>query len=192
MTNEEKCVVNPLEKYLFDFKRSGAKWKLKNKPAYGISATGWDLQVERKNEVLLIEAKYIRGPFTSAFAGLVISPLSYRPEKMKYKNLYRSKYSTICWAIGVGYNKVDEYKMRDIYQILFDYISRNVNFWKYYSKILKVKYIFFVNNNGKVAKISFTKMIQIAENYKKLAEQKQLNERRNIAQKLIEKSLKFS
>ena len=75
MTKEEKFVVSPLKKYFRSRKRSRAYWKIKHKPAYETSATGWDLQVERKNTVLLIEAKYIRGPSAAAIAGLTIAPL---------------------------------------------------------------------------------------------------------------------
>lgn len=32
MTKEEKFVVNPLEKYLRDSKRCGAKWNTKHRP----------------------------------------------------------------------------------------------------------------------------------------------------------------
>ena len=73
MNPETKFVVNPLEKYFLDFKRSGAKWSTKHKPKFESSATGWDLQMGRKNQVLLFEAKYIKGSFASAFAGLVIA-----------------------------------------------------------------------------------------------------------------------
>ena len=54
MTEEEKFAVDPLEKYLTDPNRSGANWHTKKRPNYGRSATGWDLQMERKNQVLLI------------------------------------------------------------------------------------------------------------------------------------------
>ncbi|QQG42481.1 MAG: hypothetical protein HYW15_03165 [Candidatus Giovannonibacteria bacterium] len=180
MTQEEKFVVNPLEKYFLDPKRSGAKWTRKDR-SRGMSETGWDLQVERKKQVLLIEAKYIRGPFASAFAGLTIAPLTNRPEKMK-NNLYRSRYSVICWAIGFGYKR-RKYKMSRIYQILFDYLARNLEFWECYSKTLKVMYIFFVDNQ-KVAKISFSKIINLAARYE-LSIKKSLPERRAIAEKLL-------
>src|SRR3989339_19291 len=104
MNPEAKFVVNPLQKYFLNPKRSGAKWNTKHKPKFESSATGWDLQMERKNQVLLIEAKYIRGPFASAFAGLVIAPLSNRPEKMRSKKK-KSWSSVICWAIGSSYKK---------------------------------------------------------------------------------------
>ena len=180
MNSETKFIVNPLEKYFLDFKRSGARWNTKHKPKFESSATGWDLQMERKNQVLLVEAKYIKGPFTSALAGLVIAPLSNRPEKMKSKK-NRSWSSVICWAIGSGYKG-------GIYQILFDYLIRNLEFWGYYSKILKVKYIYFVDN-GKVARINFDKFINLAKQYGSLSG-KSLHEKRMIAENLL-KSLKF-
>jgi hypothetical protein len=180
MTAEEKFVVNPLEKYFLDFKRSGAKWNTKNKPNFGKSATGWDLQMERKNQVLLIEAKYIQGPAASAFAGLVIAPLSKRPEKMKSKKK-QSWCATICWAIGCKYKS-------GIYQILFDYLARNLEFWKCYSKTLNVKYIYFVDKQ-KVAKISFNEIINLIKQYK-LSVEKARSERILVAEKLL-KNLKF-
>lgn len=155
MTKEEKFVVNPLEKYFLDYDRSKAKWITKNRPKFGSSATGWDLQMERKNQVLLIEAKYIHGPFASAFCGLVGSPLINRTEKMK-SGKKRSWSSVICWAIGWEHKN-------GIYKILFKYLIRNLKFWKCYSRILKVKYIYFVNNKGEVAKISFNKIINLVD-----------------------------
>lgn len=182
MTKEEKFVVNPLEQYFLDSKRSGAKWKIKDRPKYGKSATGWDLQIVRHNQVLLIEAKYIRGAFASSFAGLTIAPLSNRPEKMT-RGQYRSWSAVICWAIGSGYKNVGKYKMRNVYQILFNYLARNLNFWQCYSETLKVKYIFFVDNQG-VAKISFNKIINLAAQYKPSLG-KSLFKRRTRAEELL-------
>jgi hypothetical protein len=187
MTKEEKFVVNPLEKYFLDFERSGARWKIKHRPRFGKSATGWDLQVERHNQVLLIEAKYIQGAFASAFAGLAISPLTNKTEKMK-SGKKKSWSSVVCWAIGCGYEKNQRDKMNGIYQILLDYLTRNLEFYKCYSKTLKVKYIFFVNNK-KVAKISFDKIIGMATRYKPSLGQS-LRERRLLAEDLL-KNLKF-
>ena len=103
MTKEEKFVVDPLQKYFLDQKRSGAKWWIKDRPKFGTAATGWDLQVERHGQVLLIEAKYIRGAFATSMAGLIISPLSLRREVMKRKGLKKSWSGVICWSIGSGY-----------------------------------------------------------------------------------------
>ena len=185
MNPEAKFVVNPLEKYFLDPRRSGARWIIKHKPKFESSATGWDLQVERKNQVLLFEAKYIRGPFASALAGLVIAPLTNKTEKMK-SGKKKSWSSVICWAIGCGYNGSErnlKYKMSGVYQILFDYLARNLEFWGCYSKILKVKYIYFIDNQ-KVAKISFDKIIHFTARYKS-SSNKSLHERRLIAEKLL-------
>ena len=187
MTKEERFVVNPLERYFLDPKRSGAKWVTKHRPSFGSSATGWDLQMERKNQVLLIEAKYIRGTFASALAGLVIAPLTNKTEKMKSRKK-RSWSSVICWAIGCGYVRGQrnlKYKMSGIYQILFDCLIRNLEFWECYSKILKVKYIYFVDSQ-KVARISFDKIISMATQYK-LSSGKSLHEKRLIAEDLLKK-----
>lgn len=169
MTKEEKFVVSPLERYFRNRKRSGARWKVKHKPAHESSATGWDLQVERINRVLLIEAKYIWGPAAAAIAGLTISPLVYRPEKMKNKNLYRSRYFRICWAIGCGYTggkRDKKYEMSGIYQILFDCLILNLHFWKQYSRLLKVEDIYFVKSRGEIAKVSFNRIIRLADKYR--------------------------
>lgn len=190
MTKEEKFVVDPLEKYFRDPKRSGAVWKTKHRPKFGSSATGYDLQMERKNQVLLIEAKYIRGPFASALAGLVIAPLTNKTEKMKSRKK-KSWSSVYCWAIGCGYiggGRNLKYKMSGIYQILLDCLARNLEFWECYSKALKAKYIFLVDNR-RVAKISFNKIIYLAGRYKS-SSSKSLHERRLIAEGLL-KDLKF-
>ena len=181
MTQEEKFVVNPLEKYFLSKKRSGAKWIIKHRPQYGTSETGWDLQVERKNQVLFIEAKYIRGPFASALAGLVIAPLTNKQEKMK-SGKRKSWSAVVCWAIGFGYKR-KKYTMSRIYQILFDYLARNLEFWRCYTRTLKVEYVFFVDN-GKIAKIGFSKIINLAAQYKPAAS-KSLSERRIMAGKLL-------
>ena len=190
MNPESKFVVNPLEKYFLDPRRSGAKWIIKYKPKFESSATGWDLQVERKNQVLLFEAKYIRGPFASALAGLVIAPLTNKTEKMK-SGKKKSWSSVVCWAIGCGYKGGErnlKYKMSGIYQVLLDCLARNLELWECYSKILKVKYIYFVDNQG-VAKINFDKIINLATRYK-LSSGKSLHERRLIAEDLL-KNLRF-
>ena len=169
MNKEKKFVVDPLKKYFLDRGRSGARWKVKHTPAHDTSETGWDLQVEHKNKVLLIEAKYIIGPAASAIAGLTISPLVYRLEKMKNKSLYRSRYYHVCWAIGCGYTKGErdqKYEMSGVYQILFDCFILNLNFWKRYKKLVKMKYIYFVNKKKGVGKIDFDKFIDLATGYK--------------------------
>jgi hypothetical protein len=158
MGNEKKLVVNPLKRYFLNKKRSGATWLIKDEPSSETAATGWDLQMKRNKQVLLIEAKYFSRSFISSFGGLITSPLTNRPEKMK-SNKRRSWSAVVCWAIGSGY------KNRDIYQIIFDYFVRNLEFWPVYSKVLKVKYIYFVSNN-KVGKIRFDQIIKKAILYR--------------------------
>ncbi len=160
-TKEERFVVNPLATFLLNRKRSGAGWSIKDRPKYGKSARGWDLQAERKNQVLLIEAKYIVGPFASAMAGLTLAPLSDRRERMRSGRKLGSWCAAVAWAIGWdGRN----YTRDGIYQIVLDYLSRNPGFWRCYSRELKVKYIFFVEN-GSVARISFDKILTLAKRY---------------------------
>lgn len=179
MTKEEKFVVNPLIQW---FKHQKAGWKL-YKPNYGTAATGWDIEAQRKNQDLLIEAKYIDGPFLGSFMGLVTAPLANRPQHL-IKRKYRSWSYAICWAIGTNYLQ------RNIYQLLFDYFGRNLIFWNHYSKDLRVKYIFFVQN-GKIAKVLFSKFLDLGKTYKKKAERKSLAERRLLAEELTKKIIKF-
>ena len=178
MTKEVKFVVNPLINW---FKKQKANWKL-YKPNFGIAATGWDIEAQRKNQDLLIEAKYIDGPFLSSLNGLVTAPLVNRPQHL-LKKKYRSWSYRICWAIGASY------KSRNIYQLLFDYFSRNLIFWRHYEKDLRVKYIFFVNE-GKVAKIKFSKFLNMAKAYKTRGIN--LEQRRKTAELLLRKIIKFT
>ena len=85
------------------------------------------------------------------------------------------------FVIGCSYKE-------GVYQILLDYLSRNLEFWKSYLRTLKVKYIFFISNQ-KVAKISFDKIINLAKRYK-LSTEKSRSERMLIAENLL-KNLKF-
>lgn len=157
MGNEKKLVVNPLKNYFLNKNRSGANWRIKDEPTHETAATGWDLQVERHNQVLLIEAKYFSRSFISSFGGLVTAPLTNRAEKMRSKK--RKSWSAVnCWAIGSGYND------RNIYQILFDYLARNIEFYNAYHKLLNVKYIFFVSG-GKVSTIRFDQLIKTTKIY---------------------------
>lgn len=175
MTKEEKFVVNPLIQW---FKRQKAPWKL-YRPKHGVSATGWDIEARRKNQDLLIEAKFIDGPFLSSFAGLVTAPLAHRRQHFMARK-YRSWSYGICWAIGASYTK------RNMHQILLDYLMRNPEFWKHYCKDLRLKYVFFVQKN-KVAKIRFTQLLNVANLYGKNLRGKKLPEKRTIAGALMEK-----
>ena len=185
MTNEEKYVVNPLQEYFLDQQRSGASWKLLHRPSTGIAATGWDLQIGRHNQVLLIEAKYFTRSFIGSFAGLVTAPLTNRPEKT-VQGMYRSWSSKICWAVGSGY------KNRNIYQIFFDYLSREPSFWPCYVEALKIGDVYFVEKN-KVARISFKELIKLADSYKKQVNvhEIKLEGKRRIANELMKNSLEF-
>lgn len=177
MTKEEEFVVNPLCKW---FHRQKAKWKAEQLP-HGKSQTGWDIEARRKNKDLLIEAKYIdKQSITSAIAGLVLAPLSYRPQRnMKTKD--RSWCHSVCWAIGIKPND-----KRHLYQAMFDYFARNPIFWKHYCKDLRLKYIFFVRD-GKVAQVPFDKILDIAVHYGKESSDNRLKEKRAIANTLMAK-----
>lgn len=180
MTKEEKFVVNPLCEWL---KRQKANWGEPIKPNHGMSATGWDIEVKRKNLDLLIEAKYVdKQSITSAIAGLVLAPLSDRPQR-NMKTKYRSWCHYVCWAIGIKSND-----KRHIYQAMFDYFARNPVFCKHYCKDLRLKYIFFVRD-GKVAQVPFDKILDIAVQYGKESSDNQLElkEKRAIANTLMAK-----
>jgi hypothetical protein len=173
MTKEEQFVVNPLVEW---FKNQKAQWTVR-RPAYGTSATGWDLEIRRNKMDLLIEAKYIDSPFLSSFNGLVTAPLANRPQRWMATN-YRSWCYHVCWAIGA------RSAMQNVYQILFDYLMRNPVFWKHYAKDLCMKYVFFVEN-GKVARIPFMTLLRIAKRYAREAENRSLRDRRLVAEELM-------
>jgi hypothetical protein len=173
--NEYDLVVKPLIRW---FKNQKADWKL-SFPDYHTAATGWDLEACRKNQDLLIEAKYIKGPFLSSFSGMVCSVLANRPQK-SMKTKYRGWSHGICWAIGSAYES------RSIYQILFDYMARNYDFWVFYGEYFKMKYVFFVNG-GKVTKVSWKKILDTTARYSELLPgiNAPLKIRRQIVDKLI-------
>jgi len=176
MNKEHELVVKPLKKW---FESQKAQWVVKI-PDYVTAATGWDLEVQRKNQDLLIEAKYIKGPFINSFAGLTCAVLSNRPQKL-LKTKYRSWNHGVCWAIGTSYVS------RDVYQILFDYLSRNFEFWIYYGKYFKMKYVFFVQD-GAVIKVPWPKLVITAKKYKQLTmADTSLKNKRVVAQKLMSK-----
>ncbi len=172
MTNEDRFVVNPLIRW---FKEQKADWTIR-KPSQGTYATGWDIEATRKNQDLLIEAKYIAGPALSSFAGLVTAPLAKRAQRGMVRK-YRSWCHGVCWAIGIN-------PPRNIFQILFDYIARNPKFWKHYGEDLRMKYIFFVRD-GDVTRIPFTAFLRITKLYAARSGGKTLAARRRIAKELL-------
>lgn len=174
-TKEERFVVNPLIRW---FKRQNAAWQV-YKPSYGSSATGWDIEARRKHQDLLIEAKYVDGPFLASFTGLVTASLANRPQHFMARK-YRSWCHNVCWAIGANYEQ------RNLFQILFDYIGRNPMFWRHYAEDVRMKYIFFVSG-GKVMRITFATFLKLADQYARLAADRPLSERRAVAGILISK-----
>lgn len=170
---EREYVVEPL-KYWFE--KQEIKWDVKL-PQNATSEIGWDLETRRKNLDLLIEAKYIQRSFISSFSQLVTSPLTKRAQRfMKRKG--KSWCAHPCWAIGTSY------KTRNIYQLIFDYFVRNPTFWKHYHEDLNLKYVFFVID-GKVAKITFKRLLGLAETYTYKTSGKKTAERREVAEKLM-------
>ncbi|MDT8067943.1 MAG: hypothetical protein ROO76_07210 [Terriglobia bacterium] len=179
MTKEERYVVNPLVRWL---KCQKATWQV-YKPSYGTSATGWDIEARRKNQDLLIEAKYIDGAFLASFTGLVTASLANRRQHFMIQK-YRSWCHHVCWAIG------SDRPQNDIFQILFDYIARNPKFWKHYAEDVRMKYVFFVRS-GRVSRIPFSLVLHLAERYAPEASNKTLLERRKVAGHLI-RNFRFS
>lgn len=167
-------VVKPLIKW---FKNQKANWQLII-PKYPTAATGWDLQARRKNQDLLIEAKYITGRFSSYFSGLVCAPMSNKKQSFMKRKPHGWN-EGICWAIG------NSFKSRDLFQILLDYLSRNVAFWEFYGKHFKMKYVFFVDNL-EVKKIDWEKLIILSRKYAEVQGERKmgLSERRKLATKL--------
>jgi hypothetical protein len=163
---EDKLVVTPLCDW---FEKQEAGWKL-SKPKFSTSARGWDIEAWRKNEYLLIEAKYIFGPSIAALAGLVAAPLAKRVQHRKYR-------SWCCWAIGIK-------PPRNMYQVLFDYTSRNSEFWKHYGEDHRMKYIFFVQE-GEVMRIPFAAFLRMTKLYADRADGETLAARRRIADDLL-------
>lgn len=161
-TKETLCVVNPLEKFLRNRERSGASWKTEHKPKYETGAKGWDLQMERKNQVLLLEAKYLSGPFASVMAGLTLAPLTNKREKMQSGRSKGRWCANVAWAIGWNPKK---YRAARVYQNLLDYLSRESDFWSAYHSTLRVKYVFFVDPQKKVARINFEQLMKHAGEY---------------------------
>jgi len=178
MTNSERTDIKILEQY---FKNSkNADWVV-TPLKHPTSETGWDLKAERPNQVLLIEAKHFgKGSHSSKFAGLLASPLLNRPEKSK-SGKYRTWSTALCWAIGID--------KKSFYQWLFDCLKRNFKFYRLYVTELKVKYIYFVEDK-KVAKISFEKLLKLLQNYNPPNNAK-LKEKRNKAEEIVQKYLKF-
>ena len=173
MNKEHEFVIKPLLKY---FKNNKNNWKV-HTPDYPTSATGWDIEARCKKFDLLIEAKFMGGPFISKLNGLVTAPLV----KRKCQLPKSTKPSFVCWALGAKNMK------RNPYQLLLDYFVRNPKFWVHYQKDLNIKYVFIVNN-GEVTRIDFTKFLEVISKYKKLSENVKLVGRREIANNLIGKS----
>lgn len=170
-------------------------------PEYHTSARGWDIEAGRKNECLLIEAKYISGPSIAVLAGLVAAPLANRALRLKIPECNeRAGIKPLaklvpwcCWAIGInppGQIGSEVYKSttRNMYQILFDFMGRNSKFWKHYGEDLRMKYIFFVEK-GEITRIPFTDFLFMTKQYVELtrADGKKLKERRQIAEDLLNK-----
>jgi hypothetical protein len=165
MGDETRLVVRPLVRW---FKEQKADWKVRP-PKHETAERGWDIVARRKNYDLLIEAKYMAGPSISSFAGLVSAPMADRK--------YPSSSYGVCGAIGIE-------PTRNIYQVLFDIMARNLRFWKHYGVDFRMKYIFFVQDR-KVMKMPFADFLSIAKLYAASAKGKTLKQRRQIAKNLL-------
>ncbi len=179
MTAEEKFVVRPLVRW---FERQNAQWKL-YRPRYSTSATGWDLEAKRKGSYLLVEAKYIDGPFLASFGGLVVAPLAHRMHRFMRRKR-QSEQRGVCWAIGTNYT------YSHLYQILLDYFARSPAFWRHYARNVRMKYIFFVRRR-RVARAPFADVLKLAEVYRTTANGKKLSARQTIAGDLMTGLLRF-
>jgi hypothetical protein len=175
-SKEYEFVVEPLEKW---FTNQRTQWSL-TPPKKQPGSTGWDIQARRKkgNQDLLIEAKFFNRSISS-FAGLVTAPIVRRSESFMKKKEH-GWCANICWAIG--------YTDDNIYQILLDYLSRQLLFWEHYSKDFGMKYVFFIKDK-KVSKILFIKLLNIAKNYLEETERMIKLNKRIQARKLMSKYL---
>jgi hypothetical protein len=179
MTKEEQHVVKPLVRWF----RHQKRWSIKT-PRHGTSERGWDIEARRKNQDLLIEAKYIDGPFLSSFSGLVAAPLASRAQHFMRRKKQSWSYR-VCWAIGTPYSE------DHLYQILLDYIARNLKFWGHYHKDLRLKYVFFVRRNS-VARVGFRDLILVAGAYaKEVSDNDRLHYRRSVADHLLGQRLRY-
>jgi len=180
MTKEEKYVVRPLVRW---FRRQRADWAVRT-PKHGTSERGWDIEARRKNQDLLIEAKYIDGPFLSSFSGLVAAPLASRAQHFMRRKKRSWSYRT-CWALGASYSE------NHLYQILLDYLARNMKFWRHYYKDLRLKYVFFVRG-GSVARLRFRDLLIIARAYARdVARNGSLDYKRTAAGYRLRSHLKY-
>jgi hypothetical protein len=148
---EYRFVVSPLVDWLTAQKPG---W-IVHQPKYHTAARGWDIEAWREDDYLLIEAKFISGPAIASLAGLVAAPLAMRVRQWKDAGWY-------CWAIGI--KPQIEGRGRHVYQIFFDYMARNSDFWKHYGDDLRMRYIFFVQE-GKVTRIPFTDFLDMTKMY---------------------------
>jgi hypothetical protein len=173
--NEQEAVINPLKKW---FKGQRAKWETKG-CKHPIGETGWDLEARRKNCDLLIEAKYIKGPFVSSFSGLLSAPLTNR--SMRFMKIKKTSWCyKVCWAIGTSYKT-------PIYHRLLDYFVRNLAFYYHYGKDVKMAYIFFVDDQGKITLISWENILKVAKDYRTRTKG---NSNKKLAENLVSKYLK--
>lgn len=179
MNKEDRLVVEPLMRW---FEEQKADWDLL-KPSHPTHTRGWDIEARRKNQDLLIEAKYIAGSSISSFAGLVTAPIAKRAQRFMTRK-YRSWCHHVCWAIGIK-------PPRNMYQILFDLMARNLKFWKHYGEDLRMKYIFFVQEEKVTSRIPFATFLGMAKLYADRVDDKtSLKERRRIADGLLSSYLK--
>ncbi|MFA5629332.1 MAG: hypothetical protein WC958_03655 [Dehalococcoidales bacterium] len=176
---ERENVVKPLKKWL---ESQNTKWETYMPPHP--TSKGWDLEASRPNCDLLIEAKYIQRSFIASFSYLVTSPL---PDRKQYFAVRKPKKwcAHHCWAIGSS-----NYKTRELYQLIFDYLIRCPTFWRHYKEDLGMKYVYFVIN-GKVAKVDFGKLLDYSETYKKNTAEKTTEGKRAIAEDLM-KNVKYT
>jgi hypothetical protein len=180
MTKEEKYVAKPLVRW---FRRQEARWTIRT-PRHGTSERGWDIEARRKNQDLLIEAKYIDGPFLSSFSALVAAPLASRVQHFMRREMQSRSYR-VCWAIGTPYPE------SHLYQILLDYLARNLKFWGNYHKDLRLEYVFFVRRNS-VARVRFRDLILVAKTYaKEVSGNDRLHYRRSVADHLLGQQARY-
>ena len=157
--NEEE-VKKALIKY---FKREKANWTI-GKNTKPNSETGWDLIVKRKNSILFIEAKGIKGAFDPAFIASCGAVLFRRSKEV------RSNKNSPHWCADycIAFNTTRNWEYDLVRALLYKLSQPNcIKNWNLLSKA-KGKYLFLVRDSDKkVIKLNWTGKNSVEALYKK-------------------------
>lgn len=149
---ETKFVVEPLKRWF------PSNWKVYS-TKHSSGEKGWDLVATRHNLELFIEAKWFsrKSKFAALFVSLIGAPTTNRQNPHMSRKT-RSWSNRLCWAIGTDYDS-DHF-----FQLLFDYLSRNPEFYGGYGDYSRMKYVYFVNKN-KVHRVLWEQLLACSKRY---------------------------